>query len=284
MPVVIHTNVSALNIQRVLAGITNNQQKSLQRLASGHRINQAHDDAAGLQISEALRAQYRGIHQALHNAQDGRNMLASVEGTLTTVQDNLQRIRELTVQAANDSYNPEQRSALQMEIQARLDDINRITNASQWNGIKLLSATATPSNIVIQVGANNDVTGNTVDVGATGALGDTTPSTLGVETVDISTNALARDYLTKVDNALNAISQRRTAIGSLTSQLDSRIDYLEIARENLQASDSRLRDADIARESTKLTQTQILQNASTSLLAQANQNTFFALDLINQGR
>ena len=192
MSIVINTNVASLNAQRSLVINSQNFSKDLQQLSSGYRINTAADDAAGLQISEALKSQIRGANQAVNNAQDGTNLLSVAEGTLSVVQDNLQRVRELTVQAANGTNGTTQTNAIKSEISRRISDINRITKASQFNGTKLLS-TATPSSLRIQVGGNAVSSLDTLNIGS--ALGDARATTLGVGSVNLSTNSKALTFL-----------------------------------------------------------------------------------------
>jgi flagellin len=282
MSIVINTNVASLNAQRLLTNNTNALSKNLERLASGFRINRAADDAAGLQISENLRAQIRGVNQAINNSQDGFNLLSVAEGTLSVVQENLQRIRELVVQAANDTNGANQRAAIQQEIDARIDDIARITQATEYNGIKLLDGTVT--SLRLQVGANADVTLDTIDINADGAFNAATAADLGlVGPTAIGSNGDALALLGQVDTALTEVSERRATIGSLQNRLESAINNLLVTKENFEASESRIRNVDVAKESADLTRNQILQQASASILAQANQTPFLALNLI-QGR
>ncbi len=280
MPLVINTNVASLNAQRLLTINTTALQKSLERLASGYRINRAADDAAGLQISENLRSQIRGLGQAVNNAQDGNNLLSVAEGTLSVVTENLQRIRELTVQAANDTNGADQRQAINQEIQARIDDIDRITESAQFNGIKLLSTTSAPVSLRLQVGPNDVASLDTIDIAAGGALGSSSGSSLGIFSVTVSTNSASLNFLTNVDAALLEVTQRRSIIGSLQNRLDSAINNLQIARENFESAESRIRNVDVAKESAELARNQILQQASASILAQANQTPSLALSLI----
>lgn len=277
MSLVVNTNVASLNAQRYLKNNTSFLNKSLERLSSGYRINRAADDAAGLQISEALRGQIRGVSQAINNAEDGNNLLSIAEGTLSVVQDNLQRIRELTVQAANDTNGTAQRDAITQEINARIADIDRITAAAEFNDIKLLS-TSTPASLRIQVGANEVVAEDTLNIAS--ALGDATASTLGVGSVDVSTNSAALAFLATVDDALDEVGRRRALIGAQQNQLDSAISNLNITLENFQASESRIRNVDVAKEASQLTKYQILQQAAAAILAQANQTPALALRLI----
>jgi flagellin len=281
MALVINTNVASLNAQRNLNYNTIGLQKSLERLSSGYKINRAADDAAGLQISETLRAQIRGVGQAINNAEDGNNLLSIAEGTYSVVQENLQRVRELAVQAANDTNGTAQRTAIAQEIQARLDDIDRITKATEFNGQKLLDTT-TAASLRIQVGPNGVAAEDTIDIAAGTALGDATATTLGVGTVDVTTNSAALTFLATVDTALTEVSRRRSTIGALQNQLSSAILNLQLTNENLQAAESRIRNVDVASEASRLTKYQILQQAAASILSQANSSPSLALTLLGR--
>lgn len=283
MPLVINTNVASINAQRFLSQNTSALNKNLERLSSGYRINRAADDAAGLQISETLRAQIRGVSQAINNAEDGFNMLSIAEGTLSVVQENLQRIRELTVQAANDTNGTAQRLAIKQEIDARLDDITRMTRATLFNGVSLLAGNFV--SFRLQVGANEVQSLDTIDVSI--ALGSATAATLAgvsnasfVSSLSVTTNHNARAFLVMVDRALDAVGSRRATIGSLQNRLESAISNLNISRENFSAAESRIRNVDVAKESAEMTRNQILQQASVSILSQANQMPALALSLL----
>ncbi len=279
MSIVVNTNVASLNAQRYLSQNTQGLSKTLEKLSSGYRINRAADDAAGLQISETLRAQIRGVSQAINNAQDGNNLLSVAEGTLSVVQDNLQRIRELAVQAANDTNGTTQRSAIKEEVDARLNDINRIVKATQFNGQNILQGNAS---LRIQVGANTVTSLDTINIGS--ALGSATASTLGVvfSANGVATNSQALAFLATVDTALQAVSSRRSTIGSFQNRLDSAISNLTITQENYSSAESRIRNTDVAKEAANLAKYQILQSASASILSQANQSSSLALQLIGR--
>ncbi len=280
MSLVINTNVASLDAQRNLSSNTLSLQKDFQQLSSGFRINRAADDAAGLQISQNLEAQIRGVGQAINNAQDGNNLLSVAEGTLSTVQDSLQRIRELTVQAANGTNGTAQLTAIKQEIDARISDISRITQASQFNGISLLKGNLSVGSLRLQVGANGSKNLDTINVAS--ALGSATATTLGIKT---STNMLvsnqsAEKFLGSVDKALTEVSRRRALIGALQNQLSSAISNLQTTSENFSASESQIMDVNVASVSADLAKNQILQQASASILAQANQTPQLALKLI----
>jgi len=266
---------------------TNALQKTMEKLASGYRINRAGDDAAGLQLSENLRAQIRGSKKALDNTQDGMNVLNIADGALQTITDSLQRMRELAVQAANDTYNTSQRSAMQVEVEQLLADVDRIASATKFNGVDLLS-TASPANFIIQVGANNTVGVDTIDIAS--AMGDSSATTLGVASwngtnlttaIDSSTNA--QSFLSEVDAAINAVNIKRGNLGAFVNRLEGTSNNLSIGIENLSSSESRIRNVDVAAESANLTRNQILQQASNTILAQANQTPQLALQLLKGG-
>ncbi len=278
MPLVINTNTNSLNAQRLLSQNTMNLSKDLEQLASGYRINHASDDAAGLQISQNLQSQYRGIEQAVRNSQDGLNLLSVAEGTLSVVQDNLQRIRELAVQAANDVNGTSQRTAIKQEIDARIADINRMTKATQFNGVNILQSIKGSFNL--EVGANGAASTNTINIAS--ALGSATATGLGLKATTnmIAANSNARAFLGNVDSAIANVSTRRATIGSFQNRLQSAIANLQIADQNFQASASQIRDVNVAAVTADLSRNQILQQASVSILSQANQLPALALKLI----
>lgn len=288
MPLIINTNVSSLNAQRSLAKNTNNLQTSMERLSSGYRINRAGDDAAGLQLSENLRTQIRGSQMALANVQDGKNVLNIADGALSVMTSNLQRMRELAVQAANDTYDATQRAAIKLEIDARADDITRISNATAFNGVALLDGNAVAAAMTLQVGPNNVAANDVVTIGgAFAAASDATtlgvPSDAefgGVGPIQVDTAANARTTIGLLDTAIVTINTRRATVGSFVNQLESAEENLMISIENFQAAESRIRNVDIAAESARLTQNQILQQSSLAMLSQANQAPQLALQLL----
>ena len=280
MSIVVNNNIASLNAQRSLNVNTKNLSKTFERLSSGYRINSASDDAAGLSISEGLRSQIRGNDQAIKNIQDGTNMLQIAEGGLTVINDNLQRIRELCVQAANDSYGTSEKDAILSEIGQRLEDITRTAKTSTFNGIQLLSAAT--SKTVLQVGAGSAASINTLDLKA--ALPNATASSLNL---DISTIVAStwtgnnvRSFLDKIDAALTTIISKRSILGAYQNRLDSSLQNMTVMNENLTASESRIRDLDIAKETASMTKYQILQQASVSILSQSNKLPQLALSLL----
>ncbi|MBY0449709.1 MAG: flagellin FliC [Cyanobacteria bacterium] len=281
MPLIINTNVSSLNAQRNLGVNSANLNKSLERLSSGLRINRAGDDAAGLQISELFRAQIRGQQKAVDNTQDGINLLNLADGSYQTISDNLQRIRELTVQAANDTNATAQRTAIEGEIDQLRSDIDRIASATTFNG-NILLGSATPANLFIQVGSNNDNFKDRIDL--VSALGNASTGTAGLNlsaaSGQLQSNGSAQTYLGTVDAALSALNVKRSTLGALANRLQSASANAEVKIENLSAAESRIRNVDVAAESANLTRNQILQQASASILSQANQSSQLALKLI----
>jgi len=282
MSIVVNTNVSSILVQRSLTNSTNSIQDSLQKLSTGYRINKAADDAAGLTISEGLRAQARGAEVASNNAQTGVNLLQTAEGDLAIIQENLQRIRDLAVQAANGTNGSAERTAIQSEVTQRVTEIDRIANSSTFNGIELLSGGQ--STLSLQIGANSTASLNSISItgGSTNPLAAATASDLGLSAVStgFASASAAATFISSVDDAINAVSSRRSTIGSLQNRLESAIESLNIQYENMSASESRIRDVDVADEAATLTKNQILQQSAAQLLAQANQSPSIALSLI----
>lgn len=286
MGIVVNTNVNSLVVQRSLSSATQGIGNSLERLSTGYRINRAADDAAGLTITESLRSQSRGSDVASANAQAGVNLLQTAEGDLGIIQDNLQRIRDLAIQAANGTNATAERASIQSEVTQRIKEISRISSNSSFNAIKLLDGSQTT--VALQIGANFEATKislNSLTIGAPLTKADSTA--LGINTTDttflsscFSSAIKASSYISRIDSAIALVSSRRSTIGSLQNRLGSCIESLAIKKENMAASESRIRDVDVAKEAAQLTKNQILQQASTSLLAQANQSPGIALSLI----
>ncbi|MBF0341492.1 MAG: flagellin FliC, partial [Magnetococcales bacterium] len=257
MSLSIYTNVASMNAQRNLERSTNALGTTFKRLSSGLRINSAKDDAAGLAISTRMTSQIRGLNQAIRNANDGISMMQVAEGALDETTNALQRIRELAVQAANDTMNPSDRMDLQKEIDQLMSEIDRISTQTQFNNQVLLSG-AWETNKVFQVGANQNQTINvTVDrtttasllsVGATGA-------------VNVSTQGSANAVLGRIDRALDSVSDIRASLGAYQNRFEMVVANLSNVMENTSASRSRIMDADIAAESANLTRVSILQQA-----------------------
>ncbi len=276
MPLIINTNVSSMTAQRHLTNNTNMLNRSIEKLSSGFRINRAGDDAAGLQVSENLRAQIRGSKKALDNVQDGMNVLNIADGALSVITENLQRMRELAVQAANDTYDADQRTAIQQEINARITDIDRISDAVEFNGVKLLDGTL--ATFDIQAGPNNTAA-DVIDI--SGAFANADYATLsggGATLVDTHANALTA--IGTLDTAITTVNNQRATLGSFVNQLESASQNLAIGIENLSSSESRIRNVDVAAESAELVRNQILQQSAATVLAQANQGPALALQLL----
>jgi flagellin len=256
----INTNISALNTARVLRRSTTDLTKTLERLSSGLRINRAADDAAGLAIAETFRAQVRGTQVAQRNSQDGVSLVQTAEGALSETTNILQRIRELAVQAANGTQSDQNRLALDGEVQQLVSQINVIATDTQFNGIYVLSAAQT---VTLQRGPNP---GETLAIALSGAQA----SALGIAAITVSTMAGAVSAISLVDVALRSVNTLRSNLGAYQNRLEFTINTLAIQEENSAASESAIRDADIARETIRFTRNQILVTSGTSVLAQAN--------------
>lgn len=289
MSLVPNTNISSLIAQRRLDINHKSLNKSLERLSSGYRINRAADDAAGLTISQNLVSSIRRMQQASRNTLDGVSVLQTAEGSLSVIGDNLQRVRELTVQAANDTNDPVSRQAISNEIQSLLSDIDRIATATNLNGIQLLDGSAT--NAQLQIGPNSNPVTNTIDL--TAALADSRSEGLGlvgappltfadITDIDLSSSTVATSFLADVDAALQAVNVQRATVGSLQNKLDSVTSNLEQGIENFSSSNSRIRDVDVAAEAAQMTQSQILTEAATTVLSQTNQLPRMILNLLKQ--
>jgi flagellin len=275
-------DTSSIFVQNMLAANTKNYNKSLSMLASGYRINKSSDDAAGLQISEGLRSQIRGSQQADNNVQDAMNMLNTVDGSLSTITENLQRVRELAVQGANDTLGTDQRSAIKTEMTQLINDIDRIANGTSFNGKNILSSFTT---FKVQVGAESTSSTNVLDLATNSAVGRLNASTLGVKagttpTVGASTNASALQSISKIDVALQRVNNRRASVGAVSNRLQNASNNLKIQVENFSASEARVRNVDVAKESANLIKHQILQQASVNLMGQSNSQPSMALKLI----
>jgi flagellin len=269
----INTNVAALTTSRILRRSTGALNGSLERLASGLRINRAADDAAGLAISENFRTVIRGSQVAQRNAQDGISLLQTAEGALETTTNMLQRIRELAVQAANGTYSAQNRLSLDAEVQQLLEQIDDIATDTEFNGLRVLSSA---QSVTLQAGAQP---GQTLVIAVNGAK----TNDIGVNTINISSVGTAVSALSTIDRALRSVTTLRSSLGAFQNRLDFTISTLTIQEENSTASDSALRDADIARETIAFTRNQILVSAGTSVLAQSNVIPQTALQLLGGG-
>jgi flagellin len=279
MPISIVTNVGSLNAQRNLNRTQTSQARNLARLSSGLRINQASDDAAGLAISEKLSSQVRSLSQAQRNANDAVSLLQTAEGAMNETSGLLIRMRELSVQSANDTVGSTERQFLQNELSDLRDEVNRIAEVTEFNGTKLIDGSAT--GLTFQVGINNSTNDRiTVDINDmhAAALGTSTAASLGA--VNITTITGAQNALSVLDDAITDVSAGRAELGAVQNRMSVSIQNLATAGENLAAANSRIRDADIAQESAALTKNSILMQAGISVLAQANQQPALALSLL----
>lgn len=273
----INTNVASLNAQRNLGRSRMANQKTLEQLSSGQRINRAGDDAAGLAISENLRAQIRGLGQAKRNAEDGVSLVQIAEGGLSETGNILIRLRELAVQAASDTIGQTERKFLNVEFEQLTQEIDRIANGTEFNGVPLLNGTGAVFDV--QIGTRNDPLIDRITFDASSA--DVNVAALGLNLASVADKISAQNSLASIDQSIISISSIRADFGALQNRLQSTINNIDISTENLSAANSRVRDADIAKTTAELTKTNILMQAGTSVLAQANQSQTTALQLIN---
>ena len=301
MGIVVQTNVTSLIAQNNLTTATKKMDTAMERMTTGYKINSAKDDAAGLYVATSLDKNIRGSEVAQKNVQMGNDMISVAEGDLSGIQDNLLRIRDLALTAANGIYDQASLDAIKEEVVARLDEIDRVSKVSEYNGKKLLSGEL-ENGVTLQVGANTsdsdiiDIQGvfDAADTSAlaitcrTASAGDMTvdkiftlptADELTADATDTSVNRL-HDFIDDVDAALENVQTRRTNIGAVQNRLDSAAQSLTTTIENLTSSRSTIMDADIAKESTNYINAQILQQAAGALLVQANQTPQIALSLI----
>ncbi|MEC5396299.1 flagellin N-terminal helical domain-containing protein [Uliginosibacterium sp. H1] len=263
MAMTINTNVSSLNSQRALNGTQNSLSTSLERLSSGLRINSAKDDAAGLAVAERIKAQVNGFNVAIRNANDAISLMQVADGGASQVSDNIQRMRELAVQAANGTLNSGDRANLQVEFAALSSEISRLGEATKFNNIAVSNASTT---FTFQVGA-----GTTTNDQITVSVADVRGSTLGIgTTISVSDAAAALTAITALDSAINSITTTRAGFGAALNRANAVTSSLQIAVENQSAARGRIVDADFATETANLSRVQILQQAGTAMLAQAN--------------
>jgi flagellin len=279
---VINTNVKSLVAQNAMSVNNRSMDKAMQQLSTGKRINSAADDAAGLAISNKMTAQIRGLNQAVRNANDGISMLQTAEGATQEITNMLQRMRELAVQAANDTYTASDRSALNAEVTSLSAEITRIADNTEWNGMKLFTATSAGSGggigvsgvVTLQVGIGG-TSGNQFTV----TLKDI-DSALGLSGISLSTSSGATAALSTLDDAIAAVDTDRATFGATMNRLTYAIDNLSNISQNAQASRSRIMDTDYAQATTELARSQIIQQAATAMLAQANQAPQTVLSLL----
>lgn len=285
----INHNINSLITQNSLGRANNGLGKSLEKLSTGLRINRAADDAAGLSVSEQLRTQVRGLNRAKANAEDGVALIQVAEGAANEISDILQRMRELSVQSANDTLTSTDRSYLQQEYVALADEIDRIADATQYNTQTLIGngansfGTSGSSSSILHIGANDasgiDNITIQIDSLTTGSLGISTGSG-ATTTIGVSTQAAAMASITAIDTAITSVNTMRSDMGAYVNRLEHAMNNISNQEFNTQDAESRIRDVDFATESTQFTKNQILTQSSTSMLAQANAVPQGALALI----
>ncbi len=272
----INTNVSSIAAQRALGITKNNLDSNFRKLSSGERINRSADDAAGLAISEKLKAHIRGLRQARRNSDDGVSLIQTTEGALNEVSNILIRLRELSVQAASDTVGDTERRFSDIEFQNLLDEIQRISQGTEFNGRKLLDGTG--GIVEIQVGIHNDPTNDRIKYDS--VITDSTLANLGIKGETISSKEGAQVSLGRLDEALVRINGTRANLGALQNRLQSASNSLAITEENFSAANSRIRDVDVATETADMAKNNILAQAGAAVLAQANQTPSTALKLL----
>jgi flagellin len=261
----IYNNVEAANAHRNLTQTNNAVGKAMERLSSGMRINRAADDAAGLAVSEIMRSQIRGNNVASRNAEDGISLVQVADATMGTATDMLQRMRDLAVQASNGTLTDAQRLNLDKEVQQVLTEINKVGTDTEFNGIKILagSVATAASAVTLQIGASGSQT-------IAFTIGTVSTSDLGISGLAVSSQASASAAIASIDAAISTLSTARANMGAIQNRLEQTITRLGVTAENLQAAESRIRDADMAQEMIAFTKHQILQQSGTAMLSQAN--------------
>ena len=293
MALYVNTNTSSLSAQRQLMGSAKSLDTSFERLSSGLRINSASDDAAGPLISNRLTSQVNGLNQSVRNANDGISLAQTAEGALDETTNMLQRMRTLSIQASNGSNSDKDRAAIQQEVSQLSTEINRIASDTTFGGENLLDGTYTG---IFQVGADSNQTisfnltdggvNNTIDYAGNGGFtmsglsSSSTTAQVSVSTASVTTVANAQSMVDTLDTMIAAVDSKRSELGAIQNRFGSTISNLSNITENVSAARARVRDADFAEETAKLTSSQILQQASSSILAQANQRPQTALSLL----
>ncbi len=274
MAIRIFNNTASVNAQRLL-GINNNRlAQSIERISSGIRINRGADDAAGLAISEGLRSDIRALRQATRNANDGMSLVNVTEGALNEQSSILIRLRELASQAATGTVGSTERATIQLEFSALRDELTRIAETTEFNGIGLIngnlaSSVSSTSHTLIQIGIDNS-TNSRLDLNSTLGLDAVTSSTLGIASLSVTASAEALTALDKINTAISSVTAARGKVGAVQNRLQRSVSALSISSENLQAAESAIRDADIAEEIAQLTRNQILVQTSTAMVGQSN--------------
>ena len=272
----IQNNIMAMNAHRSLGLNNNATSKSLEKLSSGFKINRAGDDAAGLAISEKMRAQIKGLETAQANANDGISLIQTAEGALTEVHSMLNRMTELATKSANGTMqNLVDRQALQSEFTSLSSEIDRISSATNFNGITLLNGELATTALTLQVG-DTSATFQQVKV----TVGDMSASGLGISAVNLGTQASAAEALVKIKDAINTVSTNRANLGAVQNRLEHTVNNLSVTTENMTAAESRIRDVDMAKEMMSFTKNNILSQAAQAMLAQANQQPQGVLQLL----
>ncbi len=272
----IATNLPSINGQRNLFNTNLGMMRALERLSSGYRINRAADDAAGLAISENLRAQIRGLKQANRNAQDGVSMVQVAEGGLTEIGNMLIRMRELAIQAASDTVGDRERTFTDAEFQQLKNEIQRVSEVTEFNGTPLLNGTG--GLLEFQIGVHNDPFNDRISFDA--AAANSSLGSLGVIAETVSSKPGAQASLDVIDDAILRVNAMRANFGALQNRLVSTMNNLNVAHENLSAANSRIRDTDVAEESAELARQNIMMQSGVSVLGQANQIKSLALKLL----
>ena len=272
----IATNIPALNAHKNLYGLGNDQQTTMARLSSGFRINKSSDDAAGLAISENLKAQIRGFKQANRNANDGISLVQVAEGGLSEVTNMLIRLRELGVQAASDTIGDRERGFVNIEYQELKQEMERVAQNTQFNGTTLLNGLG--GKLDIQIGVNNNEFNDRLSFDSKES--DSTLLAMGLSEQSVASKLGAQNSLGAVDDAINYVNGMRASFGALQNRLQSVSQNLMTSDENFSAANSRIRDTDIAEESSKLAKNNVLMQAATAVIAQANQQNQLALKLL----
>ena len=268
---VVQHNLTAMNTNRQLSITTNAQAKSTEKLSSGYRINRAGDDAAGLTISEKMRSQVRGLNKASSNAQDGVSLIQTAEGALNEAHSILQRMNELSTQAANDTNTSSDRTAIQQEINALTSELDRIASTTQFNTMNLLDGGFAAKKL--QVGT---LEGQKISI----TIATMNATALGVASLSMASFGKAGSAMTKVQHAISKVSTQRSALGALQNRLEHTIANLDTTSENTSSAESRIRDVDMAQEMVEYSKNNILAQAGQSMLAQANQSTQGVLSLL----
>ena len=281
MPLRINYNYESVSAQRNLSGTQSSFFKAIEQLSSGLRINKASDDAAGLAVSEKLKNQVRGLNQAQRNAQDGISLIQTAEGALNETHSLLSRMRELAIQSANDTLSNSDRVHLQAEVNQLLSEVDRIGNSTQFNNVVLLNYTAVGS-FKFHIGANAETTSmvGANEVSLYSSTLNATASGLSITTVSVSTQSSSNAVISALDAAVETVSTQRGLMGAMQNRLEHSIESLGVASENAGAANSRIRDADVAKAVSEMVRTQILQQSTMAVLAQANQAPQMALQLL----